>query len=200
MSKWMWIIAGPNGAGKSGFAGSFLKDLGDNALVKLNADERTLKLRKQFPREAQDDLNLKAAIAVDNDVEKCIDAGQSFVVETVLSSSKYRDDVIKAKTKGFKFGLIYISIYPPELSSLRVSERVAKGGHDVDPEKAIERHHKSHEQLCWFAPQADLFMVFDNSNCDGIPVLLASRKNGEPLKYIAQGVNPAVDFALANLI
>ncbi|ACD91480.1 conserved hypothetical protein [Chlorobium limicola DSM 245] len=200
MTKWMWIIAGPNGAGKSSFAENFLIDIGHHNLVKLNADERTIELRKHFPTEPQHDLNLKAAIAVDNDVEKCIEAGRSFVVETVLSTSKYRDDVIKAKAEGFKFGLIYISLYPPELSPLRVSERVAKGGHTVDDDKAIERHRKSHEQLRWFAPQADLFMAFDNSNCDGEPVLLASRKNGDPLKYIAHGVNQAVDLALAGML
>jgi len=54
--------------------------------------------------------------------------------------------------------------------------------------------------LRWFAPQADLFMAFDNSNCDGEPVLLASRKNGDPLKYIAHGVNQAVDLALAGML
>ncbi|WP_050770630.1 hypothetical protein [Chlorobium ferrooxidans] len=104
----------------------------------------------------------------------------------------------KAKARGFKFGLIYISLYPPELSPLRVSERVEKGGHSVDAAKAIERHRTSHEQLRWFAPQADLFMVFDNSSCEGKPVLLASRKNGEPLNYLAPGINPSVDLALAD--
>jgi len=199
MAKWMLLIAGPNGAGKSTFAQIFLDDIGLHNLVRLNADERTLELRKQFPDELQSSLNLKAAIAVDNDVAECIEAGRSFVVETVLSSRKYRDDVIKAKAKGFKFGLIYISLYPPELSPLRVSERVAKGGHDVDRDKAIDRHRKSHKQLRWYAPQADLFLVFDNSSCDGIPVLLAYRSNGEQLKHIAKGVNKAVDLVLSDV-
>lgn len=199
MAKWMWIIACPNGAGKSTFARTFLDDIGIQNLVKLNADERTLERRKQFPDELQNKLNLKAAIAVDNEVADCIDAGCSFIVETVLSSNKYRDDVIKAKASGFKFGLIYISLYPPELSPLRVSERVAKGGHNVDHGKAINRHRKSHEQLRWFAPQADLFMVFDNSKCNGSPVLLAYRSSGEPLRYIAKGVNNAIDLALSDI-
>src|ERR1700722_11195742 len=102
MAEWMWLIAGPNGAGKSSFAGRFLRDLGHRHLVKLNADERTLELRRKFPDCPQHDLNLRAAIAVDRDVEACIEAGQSFVVETVLSSQKYRDDVLAAKAKGFR--------------------------------------------------------------------------------------------------
>lgn len=192
----MWIIAGPNGAGKSSFAGEYLVNLGYKNLVKLNADERTIELRKKFPEALQDELNLKAAIEIDKEVEDCIKSRVSFVVETVLTSPKYRDDVLAAKENGFKIGLIYISLYPPELSPQRVSERVAMGGHNVNTEKAIQRHHKSHEQLRWFAPQADVFMAFDNS-LKYRPVLLASRANNEPLKYHAFGINPAVDHALA---
>lgn len=199
MAAWMWLIAGPNGAGKSSFAGRFLDDLGHRRLIKLNADERTLALRKQFPDISQYDLNLQAAIAVDQDVESCIEAGHSFVVETVLSSGKYRDDVLMAKAKGFRFGLIYISLYPPELAPLRISERAAKGGHDVDPATAVARHHRSHEELRWFAPLADLLMVFDNSAPSAAPVLLASRGDGQALRYHALGVNPFVDRALLEL-
>jgi predicted ABC-type ATPase len=199
MAKWMWIIAGPNGAGKSSFAGQFLRDLGHRRLRKLNADERTLELRRQFPDAAQNDLNLQAAIDTDKEVERSIEAGRSFVVETVLSSPKYRDDVLAAKAKGFKVGLIYVSVHPPELSPQRVSERVAKGGHDVDVETAIKRHRRSHDELRWFAPQADLFMAFDNSSADAAPVLVASRAGGEPLKYLVPGVNPALDRALAGM-
>ncbi|MBF0488283.1 MAG: zeta toxin family protein [Nitrospirae bacterium] len=96
MSKWMWIIAGPNGAGKSSFAGDFLGSLGHRNLVKLIADERTIELRKKFPAALQDDLNLKAAIEIDKEIEDCIKSAASFVVETVLSSPKYRDDVLTA--------------------------------------------------------------------------------------------------------
>jgi predicted ABC-type ATPase len=199
--KWMWIVAGPNGAGKSSFAGDFLVNTLKFAdLKKLNADERTVELRKEFPKELQNDLNLMAAKAIDKEVEDCIKFGFSFVVETVLSSPKYRDDVLAAKINGFKIGLIYVSLHPPELSPQRVSERAVKGGHNVDPEKAIQRYRKSHEQLRWFAPKADVLMVFDNSSPNGKPVLLAYRANNEPLKYLYSGVNPAVDNALDNPI
>ncbi len=195
----MWLIAGPNGAGKSSFASRFLDDLGHQYLIKLNADEHTLVLRNRFPKARPSELNLQAAIAVDQQVEHFINAGHSFVVETVLSSGKYRDDVLKAKANGFRFGLIYISLHPPELAPLRVSERAAKGGHDVDPATAIARHHRSHQELEWFAPLADLLMIFDNSAASAAPVLLASRNDGGPLRYLAPGINPSVDRALVEL-
>lgn len=136
---------------------------------------------------------------MDADVETCIRTGQSFVVETVLSSGKYRDDVLAAQDRSFRIGLIYISLYPPELAPLRVSERTAKGGHDVDHATAIARYHRSHDELRWFAPRADLLMVFDNSAPTGAPVLLASRSNERPLTCHAAGVNPAVDQALREM-
>ncbi len=200
MSSWMWIIAGPNGAGKSSFAEDFIADLGQSSLIKLNADERAVQLREKFPAAPQDELNLKAAIEIDQEVVECIGGGRSFVVETVLSSSKYRDDVITAKEKGFKIGLIYVSLYPPELSPERVKIRVAKGGHNVDHDKAIKRHRKSHEQLSWFAPQADALFVFDNSGDPNKPLLVAIRGGGKPMNYFAPGVNPAIDNALKGMV
>jgi predicted ABC-type ATPase len=197
MAKWMWIVAGPNGAGKSTFTNQFLADLGSGTLKKLNADERTLALRRRFPEVPQDELNFKAAVEIDAEVKTAIGRGQSFLVETVLSSQKYRDDVLAARASKFRFGLIYISLYPPELSPRRILERVSKGGHDVNPAKAIERYHRSHAELKWFAPHADLFMAFDNSDPNGRPVLVATRSVGKPLQRLHPGLNPAIDSALA---
>ena len=197
MAKWMWIIAGPNGAGKSTFTNQFLADLGHVDLVKLNADERTLMLRSRSPRSPQNELNLKAAIEIDAEVAANIDAGRSFLVETVLSSDKYRDDVLAAKAKGFRIGLIYVSLYPPRLSPQRVSERAAKGGHDVDPAKAIDRYRRSHRQLRWFAEQADILFAFDNSPVDGEPTLVAQCVPGQPLRLLVPGCNPSLDRALS---
>lgn len=210
MASWMWIIAGPNGAGKSTFAGPYLddlhaafpKDTGPDGITKLNADERVLELRRRFPDAARDVLNRRAAEEIDAEVVRLIGEGRSFAVETVLSTPKYRDDVEAAKAKGFQIGLIYVSLHPPELSPRRVGERVQMGGHDVNPETAVQRYHRSHEQLGWFAPRADFLMIFDNSDNrpDTVPVLLARRFPDRPLTHVQRGLNPAVDQALATLM
>jgi predicted ABC-type ATPase len=196
MARWMWIVVGPNGAGKSSFAKPFLDGIAPPDMVRLNADERTIELRKQFPEAFEEKLNLDAAIAVDDDVDKRIAERKNFSVETVLSSEKYRRRVIDAKAAGMKVGLVYISLHPPELSPQRVSERAAKGGHNVDYAKAIDRYRRSHKQLQWYAQQSDQLIVFDNSD-EGKPVMLAIRQQGTPLKYLRHGVNPAVEDALA---
>ena len=194
MARWMWIIAGPNGAGKSTFTDELLES--EAGLVKLNADERTLALRARTPNAPLRDLNLRAAQEIDAEVADCIAKGRSFLVETVLSSPKYRDDVRAAQAAGFKIGLVYISLHPPELSPERVATRVLKGGHDVDRQTAIDRHARSHTQLRWFAARADVLAVYDNSLNDGTPRLIASRTEGRRLLVVGRGINPAVDKAL----
>ncbi len=106
----MWIIAGPNGAGKSTFTASFLEELSLTDLLRLNADEVTAQLRSRNPNEDQNSLNLNAARMVDAKVAEYIEAGTSFLVETVLSSGKYRDDLEAAKTAGYKTAMVYISL------------------------------------------------------------------------------------------
>ena len=195
MAKWMWIIAGPNGAGKSTFANELLASTA-SGLIKLNADERTLALRQANPVAPLRELNLRAAQEIDAEVAGCIDNGRSFLVETVLSSPKYRDDVLAAKANGFKIGLVYVSLHPPELSPERVATRVTKGGHAVDRQTAIDRHARSHVQLRWFAARAAILAVYDNSANDGTPRLIASRAEGRRLEVHARGINPSVDKAL----
>jgi len=191
----MWIVAGPNGAGKSTFTAEYLREnVLPPGILKLNADEVTVEYRKTDKDSPQDDLNLRAARFVDEQVANCIAAGQSFLVETVLSSGKYRQSVRLAKDRGFSFNLVYVSIFPPELSPSRVRERVRKGGHDVAWDKAIARYHRSHDELIWFAGQADVLMIFDNSEADGLPEMIASRTGLEA--FHKRGVNPMIDAAM----
>ncbi|MDD3028903.1 MAG: zeta toxin family protein [Alphaproteobacteria bacterium] len=194
----MLIVGGPNGAGKSSITNSVI-DLFGQTLTKLNADERTIELRALYPEKPLPELNLMAVQQIDSEVENSIVAGKSFYVETVLSSSKYRDDVLEAKKNGYKFALIYVSVYPPELSARRVKDRAKKGGHGVDVSKVIERYHKSHEQLKWFADQADMFLVFDNSTFNKPPILLAEKFAGQEIVHHVKGSNPEVDRVVAVL-
>jgi predicted ABC-type ATPase len=194
----MWIVGGPNGAGKTTIANTLLANLGHDDLPKLNADERTVELRKARPDAPIGELNLQAANEIDAAVDAHISADNSFVVETVLSSSKYRKRVESAKARGFSVGLLYVSIWPPELSPQRVKDRVAKGGHDVEKARAIARHERSHQELRWFAAQADRLIVLDNSQLAGSPPTLVATKSEHTarLQIHARGINPAVEKAL----
>lgn len=205
MAKWLWLIAGPNGAGKSTYAAKLISKLRAAGrvgaeLVKLNADERTAELKTQFPERPQEDLNLQAARETDAALAQGIAEGRPVIfIETVLSSPKYQDDVLAAKAGGYAIGLVYISVHPPELILGRIRDRVAEGGHNVPPRKALARYHRSHANLVWFAPQADLLLLYDNSSRKTGPVLIASKEAGKKLLHQAKGLNPALDHVITTL-
>lgn len=194
----MLIVAGPNGAGKTTATNKVIERFGD-ALTKLNADEQTLKLKKTHPNKPLPEVNLLAAQHIDAEVDRHIEEGKSFYVETVLSSPKYRDDVLKAKEQGFEFSLVYVSLHPPELSPERVKIRAQKGGHDVEWNKALARYERSHIQLEWFMNQADNLLVFDNSAEEKPPILIAAKMAGQEITHRVKGVNPAVDRVVKNV-
>lgn len=211
MTKWLWIIAGPNGAGKStltakliadfqasGFIGAEIVKSNREGFVTLNADERTAELKKQFPDKPLPEINLQAAQETDAALVKCLAEDKPVIlVETVLSSTKYQDDVLEARAHGYNIGLTYVSVYPPELILGRIINRVAKGGHNVDAQKALDRYTRSHENLVWFAQQSDRVLILDNSARREIgPVLVAIKEVGKKLIHKVKGINPTLDHAI----
>jgi predicted ABC-type ATPase len=202
MTKWLWIVAGPNGAGKSTLTEGVIKELQSSGLIrteiiKLNADERTAQLKKLFPDRPENELNLQAAQETDAALEKSIaDEKPVIFIETVLSSTKYQDDVLEAKSRGYNVGLIYVSIHPPELILNRIKTRVALGGHNVEEERALKRYKKSHSNLIWFGRYADKLMIFDNSDIEKSPVLVAMKEAGKKLVHRVKGINPSIEHAI----
>lgn len=57
------------------------------------------------------------------------------------------DEIREAKERGYKIYLYFICTDDSELNVKRVQDRVAKGGHDVDEKKIIERYPKTLENL-----------------------------------------------------
>lgn len=177
----LWLFAGPNGAGKTTFTKSPAFSLHIQHF--LNADEvtRCLLAEKGFssysvsPPEVLQELNLAAAERVFSEVQRLLASGSAVAVETVLSTSKYRQVVEQLRNSGGIFNLIYVGLRSWQLSQQRVAIRVAKGGHPVPEEKLPGRWLRSLEQLPWFVHKADHFYIFDNSdsNPDLAPILVA---------------------------
>jgi predicted ABC-type ATPase len=147
-------VAGPNGAGKSTFYNTHLRGGG---LPFVNADVIAA------------GLNLDAYAAADAaDVIRrtLVDQGASFVFETVFSDpagEKLRFLQLAA-SRGYTVVLIFIGISSPELSDVRVSMRVMKGGHDVPKDKLVQRFPRTLENLKSALSLLDHVYVIDNSN------------------------------------
>ena len=190
---WFWIIAGPNGAGKTTLvsAGVVRKAAGIE-LTSLNADVRTAAILANAPDTP--DANLRAAIEIDAKVVECIDEGRDFLVETVLSSDKYLDDVQRAIRLGYRIGVIYVALETPQDAVRRVRLRHDRGGHDVPLDRIVERWSRSIGMLGRLAPMADRLYVFDNTDPD-TPVLIA-RKDRGPITWVSANRIPAIDAVL----
>lgn len=174
----MWLVAGPNGSGKSTVVGSpRIKSLVNPDAEFINADDIAADLARQAGTSVTLEISIQAATASDAAVDACIDAGRSFLVETVLSSDKCKARVLRARKAGFTVVLLFVTTESPEKSVTRVAERVAKGGHDVPPPKIRKRWFKSIANLPWFALRADAGFIFVNSRVIGNPTLVAYRDN-----------------------
>ena len=111
----------------------------------------------------------------DRAVDAAITAGASFMVETVLSSDKFKAKVTRAISAGFRFGLVFVTVDAVDMNIARVSDRVAKGGHDVPADRVAARRLRSHAAFGWFAHAAHMGFLFDNTVR---PVLVAEKPDG----------------------
>lgn len=158
----LWIVAGPNGCGKSTAYGRSDVAEFDGSVWIINPDLLTARLHDSEHLD-EDAANLAAVQRIEAWLDASIDVHQTIGVETVLSSSKYRRLVDKARDKGFEILLIYVYLDSVERQLERIELRVAKGGHDVPPGKVEARRTRSFAQLRWFFDRADRAWVFDNS-------------------------------------
>lgn len=168
----LWIVAGPNGSGKSTlYDTTLIEDFGRSVWI-INPDLLTQRIIDQ-ERLDRPDANLQAVERIMHWLKASLQTHQTVGVETVLSTSKYRDLVDMAKAAGFEVRLIYVMLRSPEMNVERVKLRVLRGGHDVPANKVLSRYANSLGQLPWFLTAADRAYVFDNSGA--APRLVAEK-------------------------
>ncbi len=160
-----WIVAGPNGCGKSTAYGRGDVMGLDGSVWIINPDLLTARLKNA---ENLDLIaaNLAAVQRIEAWLDTSIEVHQTIGVETVLSSPKYRRLVDKAKAHDFEICFVYVYVRSVEIQMERIRARVAKGGHDVPPDKVRERRKRSFDEMPWFFAQADRAWIFDNSEAE----------------------------------
>jgi predicted ABC-type ATPase len=168
------LVAGPNGSGKTTLVRSgVLSRVLDVPPTSLNADDLARELADgQLPTMAQ---SLRAAQLCDDQLDARLEAGESVMIETVLSSDKLQRRVELAQRTGYRASLVYITLREAALNVARVAQRHAGGGHDVPPQRVLDRRARSHAAFGWFAQRSDLVLVFDNT---AAPVYAAGKAAG----------------------
>lgn len=192
-----WIVAGPNGSGKSS-----LYDLTDiegfgRSVWIINPDLLSARIARQESMPLPE-ANGQALDRIWAWLESSINAHQTVEVETVLSTSKYRTLVERAKALGFEFRLLYVVLRTADMNVERVRLRVRKGGHAVPENKVRSRRENSFEQLPWFLDRADMALIYDNSGAE--PRLIAKKTGGvitvdpsamEPIRRAVETIDDA---------
>lgn len=153
------LLAGPNGAGKSSYAEDVL--IPATRLSLINADRIAAEL---WPDSAEVHAYEAAAIAEGRRRDNLTN-GISFISETVFSHPSKVRLVADAVRAGYLVHLHVIMI-PVELAVLRVSERIARGGHSVPEVKIRDRYRRLFDHIAEAVKIADRAEVFDNSKAN----------------------------------
>jgi predicted ABC-type ATPase len=108
---------------------------------------------------------------------------ESFVFETVFSDpvGKKLKFLKEAADSGYMVVLCFIGISGPEISEERVAIRVAKGGHDVPPEKLMSRFPRTLANLKLAIRELSCVLVFDNDDLRTPFRQIAIFENGKPV-------------------
>ncbi len=200
----MVIVAGPNGSGKSTLTNVMRGEEQFSDLDLLNPDEIGVELRRTGLHRILSRVptlgwvtDWCAARAVTRRVARALDDGRSFIVETVLSTTKYVEPVQRARAAGYYIALYFVTLPSPDLNCLRVECRRRQGGHGVPEDKVRKRWERSHGLLATFGELADEVRVYDNSAEDGAPRLVVTKdKLRAPYTVLLHGVLPRVERAL----
>lgn len=155
------LVVGPNGAGKSTFIAFTLAPLLPRSVF-VNADEIA---KQRWPDEPAGHAYDAARIAADTRA-KLIDAGVSFIAETVFSHPSKLQLIRSAHDAGY-VTVLHVMLIPEELAVERVRRRVGHGGHDVPEGKIRERHRRLWHLVADAIEIADTATVYDNSRVSG---------------------------------
>lgn len=188
--KTVIVFAGPNGSGKSTVNAKVLANpaLGFDG-VYINADDIAKTISGVFasPR----DLNIAAAEQAEALRNKCLDSGQSFAFETVMSTPEKVALMSQARRRGYEVHLVFVTTKDAEINVARVANRVALGGHDV-PADAIRNRYESAMRLLPVAiEQATSVLVYDNSVNEGEAVLVAQKLRDSDLEIFSNAETPS---------
>lgn len=150
------VIAGPNGSGKSTYTEYILGpgQFADSSFEYINADN----IQSSTGCSALD-----AAIEATILRELAIFEKRNFAFETVLSTRRNLDLLIKAKSEGYFIRCFYFITVDSSINFQRVENRVAEGGHDVPKDKIESRYNKALGLVPELIKVCDSINIWDNS-------------------------------------
>lgn len=174
--KKIYIIAGCNGAGKTTASFTILPEF-MHCEQYINADEIARGLSPFHPESVPIEAG-KLMISRINDLMK---KGETFAVETTLSTHSYVNLIKRAHKSGYMVELIFLWLSSPEVAIKRVAKRVSEGGHNIPVDVIRRRYHAGIQNLVEIYSQiVDRWILIDNNSTS---VIVAETVNGETTVY-----------------
>lgn len=152
------LLAGPNGSGKSTLVERVLSP-SRPGLVFVNAD---VIASQRWPGEESTHA-YEASRAAAEERDRLLGERVSFITETVFSHPSKVGLIKQAVDLGYLVHL-HVVLVPEDLTVVRVSERVRRGGHTVPEEKIRARYQRLWPLIVHAARLADRTDIYDNTS------------------------------------
>jgi predicted ABC-type ATPase len=158
-----YLLAGPNGAGKTTLYRALVLAGTIPATAEfVNAD---LYEAAHLPHVADpEQRSAQARQWADARRAALVQAGRSFVSETVFSHESKLTLIQEAQTAGFFVMLLVVALGQPERLLERVAQRVLEGGHPVPPERILGRYPRTLANLTQAVRLADAAILYDSAD------------------------------------
>lgn len=156
-----YLLAGPNGAGNS----TLYKALALQGTIPANAEFVNADVHEAAELQHLTDPLARSEQArrwADARRAALLQAGQSFVSETVFSHESKLALIDQAQQIGFFVMLIVVCLDDPQRLLMRVAGRVTEGGHAVPPDRILARYPRTLAHLTVAVRLADLAILYDS--------------------------------------
>ena len=158
-----YLLAGPNGAGKT----TLYRALVLAGVIPAEAEFDNADLYEAAHLQHISDAQARSKQAqrwADARRAELLQAGTSFVSETVFSHESKLALIADAQAQGFFVMLLVVALDQPERLLERVAQRVAEGGHPVPPTRILARYPRTLTHLTRAVRAADAAVLYDSQD------------------------------------
>lgn len=185
----LYIIAGCNGAGKTTASFTVLPEM-LRCREFVNADEIAKGMSPFNPEK----MAIDAGRIMLQRIDELIDRGEDFAFETTLATRTYVNLIRKAHECGYFVSLLFFWLPTPEQAVERVAQRVGVGGHNISISTIYRRYESGLRNLFrLYIPICNYWVIYDNSNVDGIRKIALGRAHVDIRGDIKSGKREVLD-------
>ncbi len=166
----LYIITGSNGAGKSSIGPEYLPTqirelypVFDGDLLFVRKQRELFPEQIPSPKEARKLAYEFVSDTFDRLVEEALDRNDTFVYEGHFTNDATWFTPKRFKDAGYEVHLIFLGVKTPEISHLRVTDRVNDGGHYVDRLTIESNFYGNLEKLNQYLDLIDHLTIIDTS-------------------------------------